>query len=345
MATRVGHPRRILILAPFFSPDANKGGSWIDDFSERPDLQFKKAPYPTAPKSWHKRGAVTPLGEWLNHIRYVRQALQWRTDCVVTSFPQLALVASVLLSLQGSRKTRLIAWNFNLGSLNNAWKGRLVGRLLGRADRFIVHARGEIEPYAAWLGISTDRFRFVPLQQGLVRQLPASPIPAPYLVSLGSAQRDFPTLIEAVLGTGIKTVVISKRSFLDQLPEHPDLIKLSGLSMTECNSILAGATINVTPIRPTHTAAGQITFINAMQLGVPTVATRCVGTVDYIHDGETGLLTPPGDALAMRVAIESLWSDAPLRERIGAAAKAHVLQHCSDEAAGRHLSRIIAEVS
>jgi glycosyltransferase involved in cell wall biosynthesis len=161
---------------------------------------------------------------------------------------------------------------------------------------------------------------------------------------MGSANRDYLSLVKAIQGTGIKTVIISKQSMLDDLPAHPDLIKMSGLSMNECNSILSGAELNIVPIASTRTASGQITFINAMRMGIPTIATYCVGTVDYILDGKTGLLFPPGNDIALRTAIETLWRDDALRKRIGSAGRDYAEAHFSDEAAGRHLSRIIDEV-
>src|SRR5262245_48253033 len=100
--------KRILILAPFFGVE----GKWIDDFCRRPDLEFKKAPHPNRSMLWHKRGPSTPLAEWLGHCKYVHQAMKWRSDCVITCFPQLALVTAALLSLTGRSGTRLVAWNF-----------------------------------------------------------------------------------------------------------------------------------------------------------------------------------------------------------------------------------------
>ena len=54
---------------------------------------------------------------------------------------------------------------------------------------------------------------------------------------MGSANRDYKTLVDAVQGTGIKTVIISKKNTVDGLPEHADLVKLHGLTEDECNEI------------------------------------------------------------------------------------------------------------
>ena len=104
---------------------------------------------------------------------------------------------------------------------------------------------------------------------------------------MGSANRDYVTLVNATLGTGIKTVIIVKKSMIDQMPEHPDLVKLSNLTAEECRNILGGAELNIVPISSANTAAGQVTFTTSMSMGIPTIATRCVGTVDYIQDWRT----------------------------------------------------------
>ena len=48
----------------------------------------------------------------------------------------------------------------------------------------------------------------------------------------------------------------------------------------------------------------------AMAYGRPVVATAVGGLVDAVQDGVTGVLVPPGDAAALREAIERLLADA-----------------------------------
>lgn len=60
--------------------------------------------------------------------------------------------------------------------------------------------------------------------------------------------------------------------------------------------------------------------IEAMASGRPVVATRIGGLPDLVSDGETGLLVPPDDPLALRAALARLIADSPLRERLGRAA-------------------------
>jgi glycosyltransferase involved in cell wall biosynthesis len=59
----------------------------------------------------------------------------------------------------------------------------------------------------------------------------------------------------------------------------------------------------------------------AMAYGRPVVASAVGGLLDAVEDGVTGVLVPPGDADALREALELLLGDAELRARLGAAAR------------------------
>jgi glycosyltransferase involved in cell wall biosynthesis len=69
----------------------------------------------------------------------------------------------------------------------------------------------------------------------------------------------------------------------------------------------------------------------AMAHGRPVVASAVGGLRDLVVDGETGLLVPPGNAAALRDALERLLADAPLRRRLGRAARERVRTCCSWE--------------
>ncbi len=65
-------------------------------------------------------------------------------------------------------------------------------------------------------------------------------------------------------------------------------------------------------------------LIEAQGLGLPAVSTRCPhGPEDIIDDGNTGLLTPPGDAKALAEAMLTIVSDPTRRRQMGQAAKLH----------------------
>ena len=62
--------------------------------------------------------------------------------------------------------------------------------------------------------------------------------------------------------------------------------------------------------------------IEAACMGKPVIASRIGALPEIVHDGETGLLAPPGDAAALASAIANLSNDEPAIRRMGKAARA-----------------------
>ena len=65
-----------------------------------------------------------------------------------------------------------------------------------------------------------------------------------------------------------------------------------------------------------------LALLEAMHAGTAIVASRTSGIPEAITDGVDGLLTPPGDEVALRDALVRLLPDASERARLGAAALA-----------------------
>ncbi len=71
--------------------------------------------------------------------------------------------------------------------------------------------------------------------------------------------------------------------------------------------------------------------LEAMAAGRPVVATDIPGCREAVVDGETGLLVPPHNPVALAEALGKLISDPALRARFGAAGRVRVEQNFSDE--------------
>ncbi|WP_416916210.1 MAG: glycosyltransferase [Roseicyclus sp.] len=79
-------------------------------------------------------------------------------------------------------------------------------------------------------------------------------------------------------------------------------------------------------ILPSHEEGFANAIIEAMAIGVPTIATNVGGNIEAIEDGVTGLLIPPKDPVQLAEAIVRLATDAPLRLAISEASKQDVLK-------------------
>ena len=84
---------------------------------------------------------------------------------------------------------------------------------------------------------------------------------------------------------------------------------------------------------PTFYREGLPKFLlEAMAAGLPCVTTSVVGCREAVADGESGLLVPPRDPVALADALERLVADPALRARMGAAGRARAETLFADEA-------------
>jgi glycosyltransferase involved in cell wall biosynthesis len=79
-------------------------------------------------------------------------------------------------------------------------------------------------------------------------------------------------------------------------------------------------------VLPSVNEAMPLALLEAMDAGLPVVATRVFGSAEVVVDGETGLLVPPGDPGALGSALARLLADPRLRRRYAAAGRRRYLE-------------------
>lgn len=309
------------ILAIPFVRD--EGGDWITGHVGG-SARFTVAP---APYDHDSSRAVTGTSQWGDYLRHAWQA--WRLvraaprggAGIVTGFPQLAAAAALLKLVFRRRDVPLVAWCFNLGRTPGGWKARLARLVLAQIDVFVVHSRRDVALYAAWLGLPAERFVFVPLSIQDAPRAVREDEAAPFVLAMGSANRDYRTLAAAAGILGVPTVIVAGAHAVEGVSLPPNVTVRSGLSITECHELCGRARVNVVPLRNTAFTSGQVTVLDAMMLGKAVVATRAAGTEDYVAEGRNGLLVEPEDPAALAAAIAALWDDPEARARLGAGAR------------------------
>jgi glycosyltransferase involved in cell wall biosynthesis len=113
----------------------------------------------------------------------------------------------------------------------------------------------------------------------------------------GDSLRDYGPLIAAAEGLPAQVTIASRT---EPGPVPPN-VALGALPGPRYDELFRESAVVVVPLeRRSDRSAGQQTYLNAMVLGKPVVVTDALGVRDYVEDGETGFIVPPGDAAALR---------------------------------------------
>jgi len=321
------------------------GESWLSPFMQSQRHHLTMLPRLQKQSDWHqRRKSTSQLKDWICHLRHSKAALNLRPDGIVTTFPQLAVTTGALLRLK-RKAIPLLAWCFNIGTLPHGIKRRAACYVLSRVDKFVVHSSSEITTCANWLNLPEERFKFVPLQRGDLHIDFAEDLENPFVVAVGSAKRDYETFLDVMRELPYRGLIITAPRIASQLSCPPNVEIIPGLPHQECRRLIQQARIVVTPIDNDETASGQVTVIEAMWFARPTISTNTIGTVDYVNNGEDGILVPPRDSLSLRDAIVELWDDEQTRQRLGTNARERAKKDFSDQAAARALVETMDELA
>jgi glycosyltransferase involved in cell wall biosynthesis len=88
----------------------------------------------------------------------------------------------------------------------------------------------------------------------------------------------------------------------------------------------------------------SLAALEAMVMGRPVVASRVGGLADVVRDGETGVLTAPGDAGALADALAALLADPRRREELGASGRRRAEESYGEGVVVPMIERVYDEV-
>jgi glycosyltransferase involved in cell wall biosynthesis len=224
---------------------------------------------------------------------------------------------------------------------------------LGRGiDRYVVYATAQRRFLVDELHVDPDDVRLHPFMVDTAFFDPHAVEPVtlrPTVCAAGLECRDYPTMLRAVDGLDARVVLAaaspwSKRSTgLDGavLPSNVEVVRLD---LFQLRQLYADSSVVVMPLQPVEFQAGITTILEAMAMARPVVCTRTAGQTDTIDDGVNGVYVAPGDAPAMRTAIERLLADERARAELGAAARDWTVAHADVAVYAASLAELVDDV-
>ena len=239
-------------------------------------------------------------------------------DVVATAGPVNFWYALLGLISLGS-KTAHVAQELFLPEQESGWKyrlKRLVRRIVfSKTDRFVVYSNAERELWAEYLGLPVERFSTVLFHTNVLE--PKLTKREAYGFAAGRSERDYATFFEAVRGLDYSFVVVSDPASVKSL-DIPDNVELHcNIPYEKYLSLAQKASFTIVPLQVRQRSSGQVVILEGYAFGKPTIATRMVGTLDYVSDGETGFLCDPYSADSMRQCIMKCIAAPELVERMG----------------------------
>lgn len=212
-------------------------------------------------------------------------------------------------------------WYFPNSPLR-AWLKKLRIQLAARSVRcFVVWASHEVEDFARAFGLPPRQLQYVPFHHTL-NNYQYEIRDDGYLFAGGNYDRDYRTLLEAVRTVDVPVWIATTRNELLADVELPANVRVQGTTVEGFRQAMAGAKLIVVPMQKglLH-SGGQQTCLNAMLLGKPTIAVGRRWAVDFITDGEDGLIVDYEDPQSLHRAIRWVLDHPKAARRMGERAR------------------------
>jgi glycosyltransferase involved in cell wall biosynthesis len=312
------------------------------------NMAFAQSPLWTQSTTSICRDGETPdeLGSMRQALRLLRA--RRRYDIVVTMGARPSLVYGLLCGAMGLASKQVMTEVFLDAPRprSPAWqiKTALFRWISHRSLGILTNSSAEVGLIAKRFRIPETKLRFVPMY---------TTVESPGLrtgndgtvVSIGRTARDLDTLFEAARRIDAPFVVVAGRDDTMPTPVPPNVTLHRELSLAQTRELMASAAVVAIPLLPSDRSTGQVVMFEAMAMGKPIVATRAVGTSDYLRHGENALLVPKKNSAKLAVAIEHLLREPDLALRLASAALDDCLTRYAPDAHAQRKLAAIAELA
>ncbi len=221
-------------------------------------------------------------------------------------------------------------------------------RVHSHIDRFLVYATWQKRFIEERWHVPAERVSFTPFMVDThffsADRVTANPDASRTICSVGLERRDYPTLLAAVDGVDVHAVIAAASPWAKQ-PDTtagqtiPPNVTVQRFNQYDLRQLYADSRFLVMPLYNVDFQAGVTAILEAMAMGRAVICSRTPGQTDVVVEGETGLYVAPGDAAALRTAIQSLLDNPAAAQRMGQAGRALVEREMSLEQYAERLNR------
>lgn len=282
---------------------------------------------PTRPPRWLTRCVGSALAhDVTGAIAGARLFLRRRGAAGVVTDGGASGVAFALLqrlALWGRVPHVMVDCNwYEAASAFKRWAKRARLRMTTPAvTRYVVWASHEVDDYARAFGLPADKLEYVPFHTTLT-DYAYEVRDDGYLFAGGNYDRDYPALIDAVRELDVPAWIATTRP--EQLAgvTIPPHVRVEGTTVSGFRQAMAAARLVVVPMAAglLH-SGGQQTCLNAMFMGKPTIAVGRKWAIDFVTDGDDGLVVEYGDVAGLRRAVRWVLDHPDAARRMGERAR------------------------
>jgi glycosyltransferase involved in cell wall biosynthesis len=261
-------------------------------------------------------------------------------------------LANVLPLTARTRSLAVVVVNYGLNSVfrrASPPRRRLLATSLRSAAAIVSFGHGQSDD----LGAFVDARKLAPVPFGIDaewwRRAPDAVVDPELVLTVGKdLARDYATFATAMAGLDARALVVALPRNLQGI-SLPKNTRAAWIPLEELRDSYARAACVVIPQQATafhYGADGGLTaLLEAMAMSRPVVATDRPTIREYVEDGVEALLVPPGDAAALRDAVERVVGNPELARALGEAGRARIeREFTSHQFAGR-LANVLHSVT
>ncbi len=139
------------------------------------------------------------------------------------------------------------------------------------------------------------------------------------ILSVGTFGRDFDSLVEAVKGTNIKTIIATNPRRVEHLQPLPGNVTARFYTPAEMLALYKRAAMVIITLdaKDVNDSVGTLSIGEAMAMRKAIVVTETESMRSYVRDGENAVFVPKKDPAALKSAITDLLAHKEKRMRLG----------------------------